>query len=452
MERMENRSVLVVEDEEIAREYVCEALRDKRFDVHEAATGTDAAEALAAREYAVVVSDIRMPGMDGMRLLEHIKRVCPDTEVILATGFASVEDAVQAMKMGAYQYIAKPLRLDEVVLMVERAVEKRRLQVEVGELRRRLSGESTVRILGDSPVIRRLRQDIRRVAPADCTVLVLGDTGTGKELVARALHADSGRSERRFLAVNCAALTEDLLARELFGHEKSAFTGAYSAQKGLLEAADKGTFFLDEVGDMSLGMQASMLRVLEDRTFFRVGGTRDIPVDVRIVAATNKNLRQMVEEGTFRRDLFYRLNIMTLQVPPLAGRREDITLLAHFFLRQADSAKKVRDIDAAAMKLLCGYNYPGNVRELRHIMERAAVLCSGDMVTPAHLPPEVSERPAASTGRESERVFVSLEENERNYLAEVMQAAGGSAGKAAALLGINRGTLWRKLKRFGLSD
>ncbi|MDL2317138.1 sigma-54 dependent transcriptional regulator [Desulfovibrio sp. OttesenSCG-928-A18] len=490
---MDNRHILVVEDEDIAREYVAQSLRDNGFFVDEAAGGAEALQALRERDYAVVISDIRMPDMNGMELLEQIKNLRPDTEVILATGYASVEDAVRAVKMGAYQYLAKPLRLEEVTLMAERAVEKRRIHVELQSLRRQLHNANMPKIVGHSRVMQDLRQQIRRVGAADCTVLLLGETGTGKELVARSLHAQSRRAAGRFLAVNCAALSDELLAHELFGHEKAAFTGAYSAQKGLLEAAGQGTFFLDEVGDMSLTMQASMLRVLESRTLFRVGGTREIPVDVRILAATNKDLPRMIEEGSFRRDLYYRLNIMTLRIPPLAGRREDIPLLAYYFLTRAEEGKdkKIRNIDPEAMALLQRHDYPGNVRELQHIMERAAILCNSDSIGPAHLPPELRtddcpdgkgtapapwphEEPPAGAGQELRHLvpaataaaaapqaenaraagqrFVSLEENERRYLAEVMRAAGGSTSGAAKLLGLNRGTLWRKLKRLGLAD
>ena len=294
------------------------------------------------------------------------------------------------------------------------------------------------------------------MAPADCTVLILGETGTGKELAARALHVESGRSSKRFLAVNCASLTEELLAHELFGHEKAAFTGANATKKGLLEAADGGTFFLDEIGDMSLGMQASMLRVLENRTLLRVGGTREIPVDVRIIAATNKDLRQMVEEGSFRKDLFYRLNVITVTLPPLRERPDDIPLLATFFLGRSAAAfdKQIAEIDDRALELLMKHSFPGNVRELGHIMERAVVLCNGTVITTDHLPPEVVEAapsaPCHDAGRTCRDSIVSLEENERRYLAWVMEQSGGSTSRAAKLLGLNRGSLWRKLRRFNL--
>lgn len=446
--------ILVVEDEEIAREYVADALRANGYETAEASTGKEAVDALRHKEFDVVISDIRMPDFDGLALLEHIKSAHPATEVIMATGYASIEDAVNTVKMGAYQYLAKPLRLNEMLIMVERAVEKRRIRVELRELKRSLHDAASVRIVGHSEAVRALKQQIRQVAPSGCTVLILGETGTGKELVARSLHEASGRKGKRFLAVNCATFTDELLAHELFGHEKAAFTGAYSTQKGLLEAADKGTFFLDEVGDMSLAMQGSLLRVLENRTLFRVGGTKEIPVDVRIIAATNKNLHAMVEEGTFRQDLLYRLNIITIHIPPLSERKEDIPLLANFFAAKTgqEMGKSVKGVDDKALALLSRYHFPGNIRELVHIMERAVILCSEGSITPTHLPPEVTEESAPCRPGAEQPVFVSLEENERRYLAKVLAAAGGSTGNAAKLLGINRGSLWRKLKRFGLAD
>ncbi|MDR0339206.1 MAG: sigma-54 dependent transcriptional regulator [Desulfovibrio sp.] len=452
---MDNKNILVVEDEDIAREYVADILRDNGFNAFEAATGEEAVLALARQSFALVISDIRMPDMGGLRLLKHIKSAHPTTEVIMVTGYASIEDAVDAVKMGAYQYLAKPLRLNEMLIMVERALEKRRTQVELHELRRSLHNADAPKIIGNSAAVSQLKNNIRQIAATDCTVLLLGETGTGKDLVARSLHAHSARSGGRFLAINCASFTEDLLTRELFGHEKSAFTGAYNTQKGLLESAAGGTFFLDEVGDMSLSMQAAMLRVLESRTLFRVGGTKEIPVDTRIIAATNKDLKQMVAGGAFRQDLFYRLNVMPLIVPPLAARKEDIPLLAAYFIarNQADRDKAVKGLDDKAIDLLMSYDFPGNVRELEYMIERAMILCRSELIGVSDLPRELRGRSAAPEAEsEAASELISLEENERRYLARVIKEAGGSTSKAAALLGLNRGSLWRKLKRLGLAD
>lgn len=462
MTAMNDFRVLVVEDEAIAKSCMAEFLRDNGYQVDEAADGLAALRSLESREYALVITDVQMPGLDGMQLLEFIKSSNADIEVIMTTGYASVEDAVSAVQMGAFNYLSKPIRLDELGIMVDRALERRQLFLEVGRLKNKLGNDDFPGIVGQSPSIMRLKKEIRQIASADCTVLITGDTGTGKELVARALHAQSNRKDERFLAVNCATLSDELLANELFGHEKAAFTGAGSLQKGLLEAANGGTFFLDEVGEMSLGMQASLLRVLETRAFMRVGGTREIPVDVRIIAATNRNLQGMVESGAFRADLYYRLNIITVHSPSLVERKEDIPLLAHYFLNKHCTTmdKKIARISDPVLRTLCSHSYPGNVRELSHLIERAVVLCSGDAVLPAHLPAEFKNTPdialpmsaqVPENGTEPE-VYPSIEEHERSYLAKVLEDAGGSAATAAKLLNMNRGTLWRKLKRFGLIE
>lgn len=459
---MHDVRLLVVEDENIARECLAEFLRGQGHATDAAADGREALRALSSRPYALVITDIQMPGMNGMQLLEYIKNTCADTEVIMTTGYAAVEDAVTAVQMGAFNYLSKPIRLEELGIMVARALERRRLSLEVHALKRRL-GDDDPGMVGQSRVVLELKQQIRQIAGAECTVLITGDTGTGKELIARALHAQSNRSSKRFLAVNCATLNDELLANELFGHEKAAFTGADMPRKGLLEAADGGTFFLDEVGEMSLGMQASLLRVLETRTLLRVGGTREISVDVRIIAATNRDLRAMVDAGSFRADLYYRLNIISLRAPALLERREDIPLLAHYFLNKhcLHMKKTTPGISEPALRALHAHAYPGNVRELSHLMERAAVLCGGDTVTPAHLPPELRDCAAArfmaAEGEEAaaagdDKKYLSIEEHERRYLAQVLEDAEGSPALAARLLNMNRGTLWRKLKRFSLID
>ncbi|MCL2791377.1 MAG: sigma-54 dependent transcriptional regulator [Desulfobulbus sp.] len=453
---MENIRILIAEDEIISRTNMVHVMNRNGCEVTAVENGHQAADALTKAEYDVVITDICMPDMDGIQLLEHIKATAPDVEVIIVTGFASIETAVEAMRKGAYHYLAKPVRLNEVPIVVEKALEKRRLKLEVNCLRQRLQQNDAPAIIGHSPLIKKLKRDIAQIATVDCTVLIQGETGTGKELVARSLHANSSRSGQRFLAVNCASFTEELLANELFGHEKAAFTGAQGIQKGLLESADKGTFFLDEVGDMPLTMQTNLLRVLETHNLFRVGGTVEIPVDVRIIAATNRDLKLMVEEGSFRRDLYYRLNVITLQVPSLAERREDIALLASCFVNRfaARLGREIAGIDDSAMNALTHYAFPGNVRELKHMMERAVVLCNGKNIRLAHLPPELGVERRVRRSQESQDfrydTIVSLDENEKRYLAWVLKQAGGAKSRAAELLGLNRGSLWRKLKRFGL--
>ena len=453
---MKLTTILLAEDEDIARENLAHALARAGYGVTAVKTGLMAAEALRDDEFDLVITDMRMPDMDGMQLLAHVKETCPDTEVIIITGFASVESAVAAMRNGAYQYLAKPVRLDEVTLVAARAIEQRRLRGEVEQLRQAVALGRAPLLIGQSQAILKLKRDIARIAGLDCTVLIHGETGTGKELVAKSLHAASSRAANRFLAVNCASFTGELFAHELFGHEKDAFTGARSSRKGLLEAADKGTFFLDEIGELPFSMQAGLLRVLETRTLLRVGGTREMPVDLRIIAATNRDLPLMVEEGGFRRDLYHRLNVISLRVPALAERQEDIPLLAGYFVSRSAAAlgRAVEEVDDRVLEILRQYPFPGNVRELEHMMERAVALCGGKRVLPVHLPSDLREqghlqRPGTPEPFVLDSV-VDLEESERRYLAWVLRQTRGSRGLAASMLGLNRGSLWRKLKRLGL--
>lgn len=453
---MNNAKILIAEDELIARENLAHVLMQQGAAVTAVENGALARKAIEAEEYDVVLTDMRMPDISGMELLRIIKAKTPDTEVIVLTGYATVDNAVQAMGKGAFQYLAKPVRLDEVSLLTQKALEKKRLKEEVAMLKDQLGSSGSDRIVGHSAPIHILKRQIDQVAAVGCTVLIQGETGTGKELVAKALHMGSPRRNNLFFAINCASFNEELLANELFGHEKSAFTGAHSAKKGLLESADNGTFFLDEVGDMPLSMQANLLRVLETRKLLRVGGTIEVPVDVRIIAATNRDLLSMVEHGTFRRDLYYRLNVITLDVPPLRKRKDDIPLLASFFVNKFASVfkKKITDIDDEVLATLSKYAFPGNVRELENLMERAVVLCNGRVIRMAQLPPDLwGDSLLSSTVPNPPIEFddvVSLEDNERRYLRWVLEQTDGNKSRAAELLGLNRGSLWRKMKRLGL--
>ncbi|MCT4627287.1 sigma-54 dependent transcriptional regulator [Halodesulfovibrio sp.] len=455
---MKNAKILIAEDELIARENLVHVLTRQGADVTAVENGAQAQKAVEKSGYDVVLTDMRMPDISGLELLQVIKANAPDTEVIVLTGYATVDNAVQAMAKGAFQYLAKPVRLDEVIVLTQKALEKKRLKEEVSMLKHKLETSSSDRIIGHSAPVKALKRQIDQVAAVGCTVLVQGETGTGKELVAKALHMGSPRRSNLFFAVNCASFNEELLANELFGHEKAAFTGAGSAKKGLLEAADNGTFFLDEVGDMPLSMQANLLRVLETRKLLRVGGTVEVPVDVRIIAATNRDLVSMVENGTFRRDLYYRLNVITLEVPPLRDRKDDIPLLASFFVNKFATAfnKIITDIDDDVLELLQEYPFPGNVRELENLMERAVVLCNESVIRMAQLPPDIwSEHllhaTAVNSGCEFDKV-VSLDDNERRYLRWVLEQTNGNKSRAAELLGLNRGSLWRKMKRLGLAE
>ncbi len=443
--------MLVVEDEPIARENLELVLAQQGYEVTTAEHAEAALAAMTKAEFDVVLTDLSMPGMGGMALLEHIRATWPDTEVLVLTGYSSVESAVHAMRQGAYYYLAKPYKIDELRLLVARALEKRQLRREVEVLRRRIEDSNAPQIIGRSPAITALKEAIAQVAPVDSNVLILGETGTGKELVARYIHALSRRRDKRFLAINCASFNEDLLTNELFGHESGAYTGARQAKKGLIEAADQGTFFLDEIGDMSLAMQAKLLRVLEEKTLLRLGGNVEVPVDVRFLAATNRDLKAEVEQGNFRQDLFYRLNVITLRVPPLAARRDDIHLLCNYFLHKyaVTLGKGVSSISPEAMRLITSYAFPGNVRELENIVERAVVMCNGTEIQPGHLPPDLTEL-GPHLVRPEENDLVSLKENERRHIARVLRETSKNRSRAAEILGIDRASLWRKMKRFGL--
>jgi DNA-binding NtrC family response regulator len=444
--------VLVVDDEPIARKNLSHVLSRQGCQVTQAADGRQALAELAKSEFDLVVTDLMMEGVDGLEVLKRARELWPDTEVLMVTGYPTVETAVEAMRRGAYDYLAKPYQIEEARLLVQKALEKRRLRLEVRELRERMRERSEpLPIIGDSPPVRRLKQDIAQVAPTDSTVLVLGETGTGKELVARTLHLLSRRAEARFLAINCGAFNEDLLENELFGHEAGAFSGASRLKKGLFESAPGGTLFLDEMGEMSQPMQVKLLRAIQERVIRRVGGTEDVPVDVRIIAATNRDLKREVEEGRFRQDLYYRLNVITLRVPPLSERPGDIPLLCQFFLDKAARmlGKTQLALSPEVPEALARYPFPGNVRELENIMERAAVLAEGGVVEPRHLPLDLHEN-AVHVARPGFSEPVTLEENERRYIAWVLEQTAGNRTQAAKILGIDRASLWRKVKKFGL--
>lgn len=333
--------ILIVEDDELARDNLCYILSKERYEIEAVGSGSQALELLQRNDYDLVLTDLRMEKVDGMEVLARTKTHRPATEVIMITGYATVDSAIEAMKLGAFHYIAKPYKIEEVRALVRQALEKKRLRDQLDELRKELEARDGLdSIVGKSRAIQELMETVRQIAPTDCNVLIVGETGTGKELVAKAIHQLSKRSKAHFLAINCGAFTEELLANELFGHEKEAFTGAHTAKQGLFEAAQGGTIFLDEIGDMPPAMQVRLLRVIQDRAVMRLGGTVSIPVDVRVVAATNKDLKRLVEEGRFRSDLYFRLNVVALHVPPLSQRREDIPLLAHHFLRKFSSRQE----------------------------------------------------------------------------------------------------------------
>jgi DNA-binding NtrC family response regulator len=446
------RKILLADDEQIARENLEYILKKEGYETVAVESGARAVEELEKKEFDLVITDLRMPQVDGMQVLERTKELQPDTEVLVITGYATVNTAVEAMQKGAYHYLAKPYQNEEVRILIRKALEKRDLQLRVQELQRRVQAqEGFPELIGKNAKMAVLKETIAQIAPTDCNVLILGETGTGKELVARAIHHLSRRSQKRFMAINCGAFSVELLANELFGHEKEAFTGAGAMKKGLMEAASGGTFFLDEVGDMPLSMQAKLLRVIQEKMLIRVGGVNEVAVDVRILAATNKDLLREVEKGTFRQDLFYRLNVVSLLVPALVERRDDIPLLCQHFLQKFSERqhKKIDKISREVLEVLTDYEFPGNVRELENIIERAVTLAAGSTIELAHLAPDLQQR-RFQVQRRQKREFLTLEDNEKEYISWILEQTGGNKTRAAEILAIDRVSLWRKVKRYGL--
>ena len=446
--------LLIVDDEKVAVRNLEHVMKKEGYEVVATQSGSNAIAHLDAKPFDVVLTDLRMEKVDGMQILKRCRETSPDTEVIVITGFASLESAVEAMKHGAYYYIAKPFRLDEVRKVVAEAIEKIRLRRENRLLREQVdSFQGKVRIITQDGEMQRLMDMARQVAPTDCNVLITGESGTGKELFAHYLHHHSGRSAGPFLAINCGAFNEELLANELFGHVKGAFTGALAEKKGLLAAANGGTLFLDEITETSPAMQIKLLRVIQEREVLPLGATAPAKVDVRFVAATNRNLEEMMKNGEFRQDLWFRLNVVNLHIPPLAQRREDIPLLAYHFLAKcaARMNKPVREVSAEALSILKAYDFPGNVRELENIIERSVAIATGDTIETAYLPDALREL-SIRTFRKKEGRLPSLEEQERDYILWVLQEAGNNQTLAAQILGIDRVSLWRKLKRFELEN
>ncbi len=442
--------VLVVEDEEVIRELLEQTLAEEGFRVDVVPTGEAALKRLEKALYDVVLLDLNLPGMHGLNVLSAAPATQTDAQFIVMTAFGSVDTAVEAMKLGAFDYINKPFRIEELLMTLRRAVEETDLRREVARLRSLVGSGVRERILGKTPAIQRVFDMIERVAPTRANVLVVGETGTGKELVARAVHDVSDRARRSFIPVNCSALPETLLESELFGHVKGAFTGAVQSRRGLFEAAQGGSLFLDEISTISPAIQVKLLRVLQERRITPVGGAESIPVDFRLIAATNEELESLVESGKFREDLYYRLNVFPIRVPPLRERREDIPILANAFrLRFAEeNGVNAPEILPDTLARMMAYDWPGNVRELENSIERALILHSGARALPFE--------PSATGAVREERGLVnraaaegwSLDRLEREYILEVLDAQGWHQGKASAILGVNRRTLYRKLKQY----
>jgi DNA-binding NtrC family response regulator len=439
-------SILVVDDDLPFRTVLQSELERMEFDVRSAASGEEAVERVAQREPDVVLLDLRLPGMGGLETLKAIALQAPRTDVIMLTGHGSIDTAMEAVRAGAFDYVAKPCPLDELEVRIRRALERQTLRSRASLLERGLTPPDLgAEFVGRSPGFLSLLQLINRVAPTRSTALILGETGTGKEMVAKLVHARSPRRSRPFVTVECGALQENLLQSELFGHERGAFTSADRMKSGLFEVAQGGTLFLDEVGEVSLATQVTLLRVLDGGTFRRVGGTTEIRPDVRIIAATNRDLAGMVRQGLFREDLFYRLSTVTLRVPPLRERGDDLELLVRHFVEQFNGRFGVsRHLDPAALAALRRHDWPGNVRELVHAVEAAMIVCDGAELQTAHFAPALSGR-HRETALENDRV-TTLRDTERLQIQRALGATGGRRAQAAHLLGISERNLYRKIR------
>lgn len=441
-------NLLIVDDEDIALRNLQHVMAREGYNVTATRSGAKALTLLEQQRFDVVLTDLRMEKVDGMNILRRCRELDPLAEVILITGHASAESAVSAMKQGAFYYLVKPFRLDEVRKVVAEAAEKVRLKRENIALREQLEGTpARAAIITRDAAMARLLELARQVAPTDCTVLITGESGTGKELLARYLHDSSRRHDGPFVALNCGAFAESLLENELFGHEKGAFTGATAARKGLIESGAGGTVFLDEITEMSPAMQVRLLRVLQEREVLRLGATRPVPCDVRIIAASNRDVEAAVREGGFRSDLYYRLDVVRLDLPPLAQRRGDIPLLAMHFLRKyaVQMKRDVIKIAPEALAMLANYAFPGNVRELENVIARGTAIAAGDTITPADLPEHLRGL-GVITIQKRDGKLPTLHEQERDYIGRVLEETAGNQTAAAQILGINRASLWRKLK------
>jgi two-component system response regulator HydG len=447
--------ILVVDDEASHRKMIEAVLSDEGYEIKQADDGQTAIDAIKKEFYDLVLMDIRMSAVGGIEALKQIKEISPAIPIIIMTAYASVDTAVNALKSGAYDYLTKPLDIDELKILVQKTLRYHQLEKENIYLKERLNDRFDFsNIIGRSPAMKKLFETTALVAPSEATVLIFGESGTGKELIANAIHQNSPRKERPLITVNCAALPETLLESELFGHEKGSFTGAIARKQGRFQLAHHSSIFLDEVAEMAPATQAKILRVLQEREFEPLGSTQTIKVDTRVIAATNKNLEEEIKKGRFREDLYYRLNVVSLEVPPIRERREDISLLADFFLkRYAEKNKRIlKGFTPRAMDLLMRYDWPGNVRELENVVERAVIMARGEMITPAEFPdilqeldPEVKATYVdLSPGR-------TLKDVEKDMIIRTLEETAGNRTHAAKILGISRRTLQLKLKEYGIN-
>ena len=447
------RRILIVDDEKNTREGLRWALDSPGCEINHAADGEEASRLLAASPFDLVITDLKMPNMDGMELLDLIVKKYPRTVVIVLTGHATVETAVEAIKKGASEYIEKPINIDVLNMLVDRALMQKNLEEEDDTQRQSLQKQFEIgNILGVSPAMKNVFEKIQHVAPTRATVLIQGESGTGKEMIASAIHYNSPRKNKPFIKLNCGALTTTLLESELFGHERGAFTDAQRQKVGRFELADGGTLFLDEISETSQEFQVKLLRVLQEQEFERVGGVKTIRVDVRVIAATNQNLKERVQAGVFREDLFYRLNVIQITVPPLRERIEDIPILANHFLKEfAEEYNKPNLVmPAQTIAQLQNFSWPGNVRQLRNVIEGLVVMATGNEIAPAHLPEEIRQIPSLDDSL-SIKPGISIAEMEKRLIESTLLAENGNKAKAARILGMGRKTLYRKLQEYGIN-
>jgi two-component system response regulator HydG len=452
------KRVLIVDDDPSDLEVIAESLEREGYEIVKASSGRSALEIIRSEDFDLIVTDLKLPDLDGMEILRRAKEEIPYVQVIVLTGYGTVEGAVEAMQSGAFHFLQKPIDIHILRETARRAIEKRDLELENLRLKEQVERRYRFEnIIGKSSQMQEIFRQIRRVAPTKASVLIVGETGTGKELIARAIHQNSPRKDKPFIAVNCAAIPRDLLESELFGHEKGAFTGAIRQRTGYFELADGGTLFLDEIGEMSLEVQAKLLRAIETHEFWRVGGSRSMKVDVRIISATNKDLEETVREGRFREDLYYRLKVFTIKIPPLRQRREDIPLLVQHFIQEIckQNNRPPLNITREAMDNLVRYDWPGNVRQLRNVIESVIITTTSDTIRPEDLPEEIK---GATTTDEEEsdridvRVGMSMEDIEREAIKRTLMETRGNKTKAASILKIGLRTLYRKIKQYGLED
>ncbi len=444
--------ILIADDEKVFLDTLAKVLIEEGFEVVTVPNGEIALQEISKQEFDVAFCDIRMPGIDGLQLLDKVRKVSPHTSVIIMTAFGTIESAIQALKSGAYDYIVKPIIFDEVLVKVKKIMDIQKISRDNQRLRAEIGKRTDFdNIVGISPKICALLNFVKKVAPTKSTVLITGESGTGKELIARAIHQNSPRNNENFISINCAAIPENLLESELFGYVKGAFTGAQANKEGLFKIADEGSLFLDEIAELPLNLQVKLLRVIEDGEVWPVGGVKPIKTDTRLIAATARNLSKEMEKGNFREELFYRLNVVEIVLPPLRKRKEDIPLLVNYFINELNMGlrKRMSGVDTKAMEILLSYSWKGNIRELKNVIERAMILCEGDIIMPCDLPSLLSGG-KGDIEKEEESLKEILVEHERGHIIKILEKTGHDKKEAARLLGLSLSSLYRKIEELAI--